>query len=243
MKVTAGTRDAFTVSTGVVTSCPSMVDCRRPTGPGRHDITDAAPQFRGRAPGRRSMGAAHRRACHSPEAPILDTPRTPTMTRPRRADASRGGGPVASAVVVVLTVAVAVITGVQVVTGGSRDEITIPLAVVGGLGLVALALTRFDVFVLATLAIRATVDWSKAGARTFAGVNTQPGKAASALAVLFGAAGVAWLLARRRRGTRPPESSLIGPFVVFLGAITLSLISSANRRDSLSEIGRVAAVV
>src|SRR5437764_454212 len=113
-----------------------------------------------------------------------------------------------SAVVVVLTVTVAVVTGVQAVTGGSKEEITIPLAVVGGLALVALALTRFDAFVIATLAIRATVDWSKAGARTFAGVGTQPGKAATALAALFAAAAIAWLLARRRQGLRGAESPL-----------------------------------
>ena len=145
-------------------------------------------------------------------------------------------------------VAVAVATAVLYTTGSSRTQVVLPAAAVGGLGFVLLALHRFEWFVLATLAIRTVVDLEKAGPTTnvLTGASSSvggSGVAASALAVLFIAASVLWLLAQRRAGHRYPMTAADAAFSVFVVACLLSTIGSVNRIATLTEVTRIVAAV
>ncbi len=146
-------------------------------------------------------------------------------------------------------IAVSVATAVLYTSGSSRSEMILPAAAVGGLGFLALALHRFEWFVLATLAVRTVVDLEKAGPSSsqVTQVSASPaggsGLAASALAVLFIIASGLWLLARRRTGRRFPLTGADAALGFFVLACLLSTIGSVNRVATLTEVTRIVAAV
>jgi O-antigen ligase len=138
----------------------------------------------------------------------------------------------------------AVLTGVALVGGASKTEAALPIGIAAALAFVALAVTNFSAFVIAVLAVRATLDWSKSTSQTVTNAaSTSSGKAATVVAILFLGAALTWLLAERRRGRPAPPSPIRTPLVLFLGACLLSVVSAADRVASLTEVGRLAATV
>ena len=76
-----------------------------------------------------------------------------------------------------------------------RTVVLIPVAIALGVGIVALAVTRFELFVASILLVRASLD--------AAGVSSSALDASGAISVLFVVASAVWLLAQ--------QSERIGP--------------------------------
>jgi putative inorganic carbon (hco3(-)) transporter len=110
-----------------------------------------------------------------------------------------------------------------------------------------LALTRFSVFVMALLVLRASVDLGKLGG----GQADQAGTAVadrgvdptSLLAVLFLLASALWLAAQHYRRGRLPGSTLRRALLVFVAAAAISVPASVSVRASLLQLLRIVAAV
>lgn len=129
-------------------------------------------------------------------------------------------------------------------------ELVLPLAGLAGITLAAVGLHRFEWFVLAVLAVRTVVDVSKVKPNTnaLAATGAAPnggssGTAASAVAVLFIAMAVLWLLAQHKAGKAQSLTLFDAAFVFFVGTCVLSVVGSVNRTASLTEVARVVAAV
>jgi putative inorganic carbon (HCO3(-)) transporter len=140
----------------------------------------------------------------------------------------------------VLGVAVAVTAGFESVAEPSRNLVFI-FAPLAGVALLVLALTRFEAFVLVVLAIRASVDWTKAP--TEVGEPIRSGALTTGLALLFLGLAVAWLLVQFKAGRFVPLPPLSLAWLAFLGAALLSSIASDLPLASLAETGRIATAV
>lgn len=148
-----------------------------------------------------------------------------------------------------LLVAVAVSTAMLEQRGVSRTDLTLPLAAVSCIGLVAVAFYRFEWFVLAVLALRAAVDITKIApsgnvlAQVVPGSqdSPKPGPAASAIALLFIGLSIVWLATGRRERFRPTLAD--GAFAFFVATCALSVVGAVNRSAALSETARVLAAV
>ncbi|HEV7193379.1 MAG TPA: O-antigen ligase family protein [Jatrophihabitantaceae bacterium] len=151
--------------------------------------------------------------------------------------------------VAILVVALATtFVGTQDVT--TTKELVLPLAGLAAITLAAVGCYRFEWFVLAVLAVRTLVDVSKIKPATnaVAVTGTAPsagssGTAASALAILFIAMAVLWLLAQHKAGKAQSVSFIDAAFVFFVGTCALSVVGSVNRTASLTEVARVVAAV
>jgi putative inorganic carbon (HCO3(-)) transporter len=143
--------------------------------------------------------------------------------------------------VAALGVGVAVIAGSYSVTEPTRHLALILLAAVAGVALLALAYMRFEVFLLVVLAIRASVDWTKAPAEV--GGPTRSGPMTMALALVFLGAAVVWLLVQFKTGRVVPPSLVSLAWVAFLGIALVSALLADRRVESLAEWGRIATVV
>lgn len=139
---------------------------------------------------------------------------------------------------------IALSVGIELATnGGLSFVVALPIAAVAGLLTALLALTRFEAFVVAALAMRATLDWSRGGGGAAAEGASRSGPGAAALALLVIGAGVLWLLARHRHHTRDGIIPLEAVMGFFLGAAAVSVIGSAHLLTSLSELARFTSVV
>lgn len=152
-------------------------------------------------------------------------------------------------------VAVLVAVGLAMVSGlgagtGSKGAVVLPVAVAAGAVLGLLALTRFSVYVMIMLVLRASVDLAKLSG----GAAPAPGQAeadvaargldpSSLLGVVFLLAGALWLAAQHYRQGSLPGSTLRGALLVFVGTFALSVPTSANLRASVVELLRVLAAV
>jgi putative inorganic carbon (hco3(-)) transporter len=144
-------------------------------------------------------------------------------------------------VLAVLGVGVAVAGGVYSVAEPSRDLGPTLLAALIGIALVALAYVRFGAFVLVVLAIRASVDWTKAPSEI--GEPTSSGTMTTALALVFLGAAVLWLLVQLKAGRLVPPSLLSLAWLAFVGVALVSSLAADRRLESLAEWGRIATVV
>jgi O-antigen ligase len=134
-----------------------------------------------------------------------------------------------------IVVAAAVAAGVAA-QAGSRAMVLIPVALALGLGIVALAVTRFELFVASILLVRASLDAADLGPSTL--------DAAGAISVLFVGASAVWLLAQRTEETMPsPTAPLIPPVAALFGCALLSVTVSAHPLDSLFEVVRFGTLI
>jgi O-antigen ligase len=140
-----------------------------------------------------------------------------------------------------LGVAVASAAGFQSVAEPSRDLALIFAAAAAGVVLLALAYSRFEVFLLTVLTIRASVDWTKVPSEV--GEPTKSGAMTTALAVVFLGAAVLWLLVQLKTGRLIPPSLLSLAWLAFLGVALASAILADQVLVSLAEWGRIATVV
>lgn len=138
-------------------------------------------------------------------------------------------------------IGLAVFVGVEVALGAPKSTIEAALGAAGGLALIVLAYARFEAFLVAALALRTLVDYTKAGAIAGRKAPPSPGHASTALALVFLAAASLWLLARYRSGLPLPNSRLVRALVLFVGACALSVPLSARPLTSLVELGRIVA--
>lgn len=138
-------------------------------------------------------------------------------------------------------------TGVQLTSGASRTASVLPLVAVCALGLLALALTRFTVFLVAVLAVRSSLDAAKLEGSL--DVNRQAGTAPAStwldpgaiLGVLFVCAAVVWLATRPSRTA--PARALPVAAAAFVGAGALSLAGSGAPATTAGEVVRLVAAI
>jgi putative inorganic carbon (HCO3(-)) transporter len=140
-----------------------------------------------------------------------------------------------------LGVAVAVTAGSQTVMEPSRDVALILAAGACGIALLALAYVRFEVFLLVILAIRASVDWTKAPSQV--GEPTSSGMMTAALALVFLGAAILWLLVQFKAGRLVPPAPLVIAWSAFLGISLVSAVAADRPLESLAESGRIATAV
>lgn len=140
-----------------------------------------------------------------------------------------------------LGLGLAVAAGTFAAHESSRDLALVALAALVGFLLVVLAFTRFEAFVLTLLALRASVDWTKAPSAI--GEPTRPGAMSTAIALLFLAAGAMWLLVQVRTGRFVPPSLLSLAWSAFVVIALISAVAADRRLESLAEWGRIATAV
>ncbi|MEU5964681.1 O-antigen ligase family protein [Micromonospora parva] len=165
---------------------------------------------------------------------------TPLMTR--RLDPTRlltGGAALAAAVV-------AVVAGVSMAAGDRRGMV-LPLAVVAGIAVAVLALTRFAGYVLLMLAVRSCVDLFKltgpsAGQANSAG-TARAADPSTLLAVLFLLAAGLWLAAQLSRHGRLRGSPLSWAMLLVGASSVVSALGASRPANSLLEALRILTVV
>jgi putative inorganic carbon (HCO3(-)) transporter len=162
---------------------------------------------------------------------VLEAARPPANTR----------AALARVMVAALGVGVAVTAGFQTVIEPSRDLALILAAAACGIVLLVLALVRFEAFLLVTLAIRASVDWTKAPSQV--SEPTSSGMMTTALALVFLGAAILWLLVQlKARGLVAPAPLVIA-WSAFLGISLVSAVAADRPLESLAESGRIATAV
>jgi putative inorganic carbon (HCO3(-)) transporter len=136
----------------------------------------------------------------------------------------------------------------------SRLAVVLPVATAVGVGLGILALTRFQVYVMVMLVLRASLDLAKLSgstdtttatttAATTGGGATRALDPASLVAVTFLLAAALWLAAQHRAQGRLPGSLLRRALLVLVVAAVLSVFGSARPATSALEVLSVLAVV
>ena len=127
------------------------------------------------------------------------------------------------------------VTVASLVGAGDVKLAVIPLGLVAGVGLVYLALTRFELFVLVCLFLRTSLD-------VIGGKGTTITNPSSLLSLTFMAASLLWLAARAYRGERF-TSTLSLPLLFFAAACFLSALTSKLHAVSFTEFSRILSVV
>ena len=132
-------------------------------------------------------------------------------------------------------VALAVVLATMVGAGEIRLTVY-PIGAVAAIGLVFLALTRFELFVLVCLFLRASLD-------ILGGRGTTVTNPSSLVSLFFMGASLLWLAARAYRGERLRRSVMTAPLLFFAFACLLSTITSRIHDVSIVEFSRILSVV
>ena len=124
----------------------------------------------------------------------------------------------------------------------SRDSLILVLAVVVGLLLGALALTRFAVYVQLLLIARASLDFAQltAGDTDLSFRAIEP---SSLYAVMFLIAGALWLSAQRQHQGHLVSSPVRRALVAFAAAGTLSMLGTSDLAATSVELLRILAAI
>jgi putative inorganic carbon (HCO3(-)) transporter len=119
---------------------------------------------------------------------------------------------------------------------GNVKLAALPIAAIAAIGLIYLALTNFELFVLTCLFVRTSLD-------AIGGSGTTLSNPSSLLSLTFMAAALLWLAARSYRGDKLRDSVLT-PAILFFGvACLLSALTSQLRGISIIEFSRILSVV
>jgi putative inorganic carbon (HCO3(-)) transporter len=149
---------------------------------------------------------------------------------------------------VLVAAAVAAFSGLGV-GSGSKLAVVLPLALAAGAILTMLAFTRFSLYVMVLLVLRASIDLAKlsdgqtataTGGAEAAGRGLDP---SSLFAVVFLLASAVWLAAQHYRQGALPGSALRRALLVFVAAAAISLPSATNLRAGGLELLRILAAV
>jgi putative inorganic carbon (HCO3(-)) transporter len=149
---------------------------------------------------------------------------------------------------VLVAAAVAAFSGLGV-GSGSKLAVVLPLALAAGAILTVLAFTRFSIYVMVLLVLRASIDLAKlsdgqtataTGGAEAAGRGLDP---SSLFAVVFLLASAVWLAAQHYRQGALPGSALRRALLVFVAAAAISLPSATNLRAGGLELLRILAAV
>ena len=131
----------------------------------------------------------------------------------------------------IAVVVVAAAAGGLAAPSGDRTTVLLPIAVAMGLAVLALAVSRFELFVGAILLVRASLDAADLGSSTL--------DPAGAISVLFVGASVLWLLAHRHEwSSASPTSSLLPPVAALFLCALISVTFSNHPLESLFEVVR-----
>ncbi|KAA3637207.1 MAG: hypothetical protein DWP92_08245 [Armatimonadetes bacterium] len=133
--------------------------------------------------------------------------------------------------------AVSVLSGINIAEGASRTQVFVPIAVFMAFGVIAIATTRFDIYLAGAVAARASLDAAKLSSNSGApGVDLT-----GVFAVMFIVFGLLWLFAQRPlRGSLAP---IVAPFVVLIGLATLSVAFTPQVARGLRELSRLGAIL
>jgi len=149
---------------------------------------------------------------------------------------------------VLVAAAVAAFSGLGI-GSGSKLAVVLPLALAAGAILAVLAFTRFSLYVMVLLVLRASIDLAKlsdgqtataTGGAEAAGRGLDP---SSLFAVVFLLASAVWLAAQHYRQGALPGSALRSALLVFVAAAAISLPSATNLRAGGLELLRILAAV
>ncbi|MEU8264229.1 O-antigen ligase family protein [Micromonospora sp. NPDC048999] len=174
--------------------------------------------------------------------------------RPTRSgDAARRPGPgvarpgrVLTALAASACAGMAVVIGVSMSSGG-KAAMVMPLAVLGGVAVAVLAMTRFAAYVMLMLAVRSCVDLFKLSGPTAGRPDVdQASRAAdlsTLLAVLFLLAAGLWLAAQLRRDGRLRGSPLGWSLLLVAATSLVSALGANTPTPSLLEALRIITVV
>lgn len=154
---------------------------------------------------------------------------------PRVGYGSRVAIAIAAAALVMLAVASGTAAG-----GPSKAAVVLPLAAGLGFILALLAASRFEAYLLLTLASRASLDVAKLSGSDGGARALDP---AVLVAVLFLMSSGLWLAGRYRSRGALPGSPLRVAWLIFLSACFLSVVGSGSVGSSLLETVRIASVV
>jgi O-antigen ligase len=159
----------------------------------------------------------------------------------------RIGSRLALILLALVSCAAAVISGMSM-GGDDKRFVVIPLATAVGLALAALAFTRYSVFVLLLLGVRASLDLFKLSGPSAGNTATNTAAArgldpASLLSMLFIVASVLWLLAQYSSGRKLRGSPLRTAPIVFVAAGAVSVIGATPPEAALLETARILSVV
>jgi O-antigen ligase len=139
--------------------------------------------------------------------------------------------PVGGAIVVAASVAAGLAA-----PSGDRSIVLIPVAIALGFAVLALAATRFELFIGSILLVRASLDAADLGSSTL--------DAAGAISVLFVVASCLWLLAQRSGSVAPsPTAALLPPVAALFLCALVSVTFSAHPLDSLFEVVRFGTLI
>jgi O-antigen ligase len=136
---------------------------------------------------------------------------------------------------ILAAVALAVVVATMV-GAGDLKLLVYPVGAVVGAALVFLALTRFELFVLVCLFLRASLD-------ILGGRGTTVTNPSSLVSLFFMGASLLWLAARAYRGERLRRSVMTAPLLFFAFACFLSTITSRIHDVSITEFSRILSVV
>jgi O-antigen ligase len=144
------------------------------------------------------------------------------------------------AIAIVVCVAAAVMAGAGRAGGGSRANVVLPLVAAMGLGLAWLGFTRFELFLVAIIAARASLDALKLGpSGTTGGGAFDP---AAMLSVAFLFAGLLWMAAQSREPLAP-TSPLVRPMAALVLASAVSVVVSPNITGAAVDVLKLTTVV
>jgi O-antigen ligase len=137
----------------------------------------------------------------------------------------------------ILVSAAVALSAFSFATDGSRLWTLAPLGVLAGCSLLALAFARFDVFVLAVLVTRTSLDAFKLGSSA-----SIPDPAALMGILLIGVS-VIWLATETRAPDARPFSKLSWAAMSFVGIAFLGVLTSPTPVDSFIEWSRLASML
>ncbi|MGH3414130.1 MAG: O-antigen ligase family protein [Marmoricola sp.] len=150
------------------------------------------------------------------------------------------------AAVVVLCAAGAAISGLGM-SSGHKMQLVVPVALVLGAVVAVVAMTRFSVFLLLMLALRASVDVSSLGSDSSstgaAPMSDRFLTPSTLLAGVFLVAAALWLLAQVRAGTLRRGTGLRRAWVLFAVVGFVSMLGSADRTRTLVGAAQVLTIV
>jgi putative inorganic carbon (hco3(-)) transporter len=132
-------------------------------------------------------------------------------------------------------VVVAAVAGGLAAPNGDRVTVLIPVAIAMGLAVLALAVTRFELFVGSILLVRSSLDAVYLGSSTL--------DPAGAISVLFVGASVLWLLAHRYDAPPSPTAALLPPVAALFLCALASIAFSNHPLESLFEVVRFGTLV
>ena len=166
-------------------------------------------------------------------------------------EADHRPGAVTRALTILAVLVAAAVAALSGLGAGSNSKLALvlPVALAAGVILAVLAMTRFTIYVMALLVLRASIDLAKlstdqtvsaAGGANAAGRGLDP---SSLFAVVFLLASAMWLAAQHYRQGALPGSALRRALLLFIVAAAISIPGASNVGAGGLELLRILAAI